>query len=206
MNDTSLRLSLLYEWILNQIDSEHFHRPQKILDLGSKDFSYAVGLTRWVKKFHESPLIVGLELDPYQTYWNGHKRGDVGSYHSQMASEMNADVRYEAGDWLEWNPNFQPDLITHFFPFLFEDLHERFGLPSKSFSPLEYYAKSIQSARQGMIFFHQGKAEAKESKEILYQLGGGRIVQKLRIKENPYLDRKFPIEVLVWKKSEDLDQ
>jgi len=213
MRDQSFRLSLLYYSILKQIEPSHFESPRRFLDLGSRDFSYAVGLAVWAKEIGtDSIKVCGLELDPYQTYWNGRKRKEVGLYHASLASSLSdqagveLNVAYEAGDWLTWNPPSQFDVITHLFPFLFEDLHQGFGLPMRSFSPLEYYAKSIQAAGQGMVFFHQGRKEARESKAILSQLGGGRIVQAFKVQENPYLERKFPIEVLVWKKSEDFEQ
>lgn len=202
LEEKSLRQALFYAWILEDIP---FGEPQKkgrVLDLGSKDFVYAPALAGVLSKYFSDLELTGLELDPYQIYYNFYRREDVARYYVELTNKEffgRVKVNYQQGDWLSWQqpPQIQYDCITSFFPFLYPDLHSRFGLPLQSFSPTLYYAKAFRLAKR-VLFFHQGKEELQKSLSLIQALRLGDVVFQKTYFENPWIARKFPVKVILW--------
>ncbi|MBN8555006.1 MAG: hypothetical protein J0L93_06135 [Deltaproteobacteria bacterium] len=206
MKEENLRQALFYAWILERVPliPRFFSqdRPAKILDLGSKNFVYAAALAKFLNEIYENFYLTGLEIDPHRVYRDFYTRGDYAQYYAALASSFysNSAVRFQEGDWLDEKFNQNYDLITCFFPFLYEDLHSKFGLLPQSFSPEAFYRKAITQAAQ-ILFFHQGQQEYTDSLELLQKLGGGEIVFSENFFANPWMKRKYPVYVLLWRKN-----
>ena len=101
----------------------------------------------------------------------------------------------------QWKNDQQYHLITVFFPFLFRDLNDGWGLPHSCFSPREFYKKCARQASR-IIFFHQGEYEMQCSKAMIESLisasGRGCIVYQGRVHENVYVKRQHPVYSLIW--------
>jgi hypothetical protein len=198
LSESSLRQALFYASLLQRVPIEGKYDRLKLLDLGSKDFVYVSALASFLDRLSQSFEITGLELDPYQIYFNFFKRGDLARYYVEKVSHHfgeRAKIDYEDGDWLKFTQPKAYDLITCFFPFLFSDLHFRFHLPKKAFAPELFYKKSFQAAPL-VLFFHQGKEELSESKRLILDAGLGEILFEEEVSENFWMPRKHPVEIL----------
>jgi hypothetical protein len=198
LSDTSLRISLFYRYLLEPILWKPLSRPLKVLDIGCKNWTYASGLASWLNARSEASVeLTGLECDPGRRYLNLFRRGDVGRSHAQWAEESfeRIHLAYRSGDWLKTEVQSY-DLLFCFFPFIFRDLHQKWGLPDEMFRPKEFYAKCLRQSPL-MIFAHQGDEELLESKSLVAQVGG-HIRQEYQIDENPYLKRKHRVWMLAW--------
>ncbi len=199
LNSENLRLSHFYLEILESLEFKSKSEKARVMDIGSKDFSYAAGLAEFLDSKFSSFELTALELDPYQIYFDFHTRGDAAEYHVYSIREnlrSESSVQYLQGDWLLWEPDENFDLITCFFPFLYDDLHDRFGLPRKAFDPRAFYSKCMRSS-DAVIFFHQGEEELRDSKKLIESLGLMSIVQERRFTSRAYLPRKSAVYALL---------
>ena len=225
ISEKNLRLSLFYAWILDQI-SHQIPNPKtpavRVLDLGSRHFAYAPALARLFKSKidkTQSLIVDSLELDPYPFYLNGFRRGDAAAYFASLAEDfLNRDhslhqVTFYQGDflvpsssWKNWDtakahrrPESHWNWIFNFFPYLFDDLHERSGLPAQSFDPLTWYQKIARSC-DFAVFFHQGEQELEQALSLINSSFMGSptspqpVIQKFQ--ENPWLERRHPLFTL----------
>lgn len=198
LNELSLRTNLFYHWILQQI-SFGAETPsfETAVDLGSKHFVYAPALAAWAHREFGSREIVGLEADPYRFYRDLYRRGDYAKYYcdlTQAEFKQKVQIKYECENWLVSNRS--ASLITCFFPFLYGDLNQRWGLPKTFFDPAKFYQKTLSSAK-AVVFFHQGEEEAVESERLISNDASAKIVFKKQFFENPYMKRKFPVFAIV---------
>ena len=206
MKEENLRQALFYAWILERVPliPKFFpqDRPARVLDLGSKNFVYAVALAKFLNEIYENFNLTGLEIDPHRLYRDFYKRGDYARYYTSLASSFysHSTVSYREGDWLHEESDQNYDLITCFFPFLYEDLHFKFGLLPRSFSPEAFYRKAMNQANY-VLFFHQGKLEFEESLQLLQKHGGGEVIFSEKFFANPWMKRKHSVYVLLWKKN-----
>jgi len=201
LNEKHLQTALLYDWILKQVPWDFsLNSHAKVLDIGSKNFAYCSVLCELILRHFSSGELTGLEVDPFRRLSNFYRRGDVALYHKELCSHYYPSicVRYETGDWLKHPAVDDFDLITCFFPFLYEDLHLRWGLSKKSFSPHQMYMKALQKA-EWLLFFHQGNDERAESLRLLDRVEAGEIVFDRSFHQNPWMVRKHPINVLLVK-------
>jgi len=200
LSDTAQRVSLFYAWILAQVPWSGPGRELLIGDLGSKNFAYAGALYYFCKtRNHLNSRLIGLEADSQALYWNFYRRADAAQYYCRLinAIEGAGRVSYEEADWLSWNPGTRFDLLTCFFPFLFEDLSDGWGLPRRYFNPPEFYKKLIDQS-SNILLFHQGIEEARRSKDLIDQTQRGRVSFEAEFQANPFLERKQPVHVLLW--------
>jgi hypothetical protein len=207
MNEESLRQALFYAWVLERVpvQAPSLQKPAKVLDLGSKNFVYVPALARFLSQHFSRYSLTGLEIDPYRVYRDFYRRGDYAKYYASIAVgnlRGGSEIQYETGDWLLWKPTEHWDLITCFFPFLYEDLHDRFGLRPSSFSPAKFYEKALKNADQ-VLFFHQGKKERDDSIALIQKMRLGKITFQETFFGNPWMKRKFPVEVVLWNKKTD---
>ncbi|NRB40584.1 MAG: hypothetical protein HRU20_19305 [Pseudomonadales bacterium] len=177
----------------------------KVLDIGCKNFFYASSLYFYladVLQFSEFELH-GLEVDTGRLYRNLYRRRDYAEYYCQSINTYLSKpaVFYHQGNWLQWENDQQYHLITVFFPFLFRDLNDGWGLPRSCFSPREFYQKCAKQASR-IIFFHQGEHEMQCSKALIESLirasGRGSILYQGRVHENVYVKRQHPVYSLIW--------
>ncbi len=198
LSESALRQNLMVGEILQRIPLPPAENQVfRALDIGSRHFVYAPVLTRWIQtqaKAFEIELS-GLELDPYVIYFDLYRRLDLGRYYAAVASGPQVSVTYRAGDWLSYPCTGRFDMITCFFPYLFEDLHRGDRLPLRSFDPELCYAKIIE-ATKFVVFFHQGAEEARRSVELLSAHSGVRIQSQFAVQETAYGRRKHPLYVI----------
>ena len=205
LSEPTLRLNLFYRWILEQLPIERAERREtsyRAIDLGSKDFIYAPALAASLAVWFAEFELIGLELDPYRLINNLYRRGDCARYYVEQACrsiQPGASVRYAQGDWLKQTATERYDLITCFLPFIYSDLHDRFGLPRSGFSPRRFCEKCCAESDR-LILFHQSKQELYDSIALLDEIGGGSIEFQGSFQKNPWLKRQDPVEVLIWKR------
>jgi hypothetical protein len=209
LSEKTLRQALFYAEILKDIPWQGFSKSARALDLGSKDFVYLPALASFFSRHYESFELTGLEIDPYQIYYDFFKRGDCAAYYLKLTQSQyqgSAQLFYKQGDWLEWAVPLKAsekfDLITSFFPFLYSDLHLGFGLPRGGFSPIEYYKKCFQWGKS-VLFFHQGTREREDSVKLIEKLNRGKIIFQKSIPQSLWMVRKHPVEVILWSAFDD---
>jgi hypothetical protein len=198
LSESALRQNLIYGEILKQIPLPKAEgKAIRALDIGSRHFVYAPILSQWIQSETEAPQIelTGLELDPYVFYFDLYRRLDLGRYYAAIASGSRASVTYQEGDWLSYPCDDPLDLITCFFPYLFQDLHRGDRLPVRSFNPELCYAK-IFRATKFVVFFHQGAEEAKRSEALLAAFPQVSIESRFAVQETAYGRRKHPLYVI----------
>jgi hypothetical protein len=198
MSERALRLTLFYADILTRIPLRLDNKHARVLDIGSKDFAYAPALGSFLSDRALSFELTGLEMDPYPLYSNFFRRGDLGKYYAQLCNDEfpQGRVNYQGGNWLRYKTCGHLQLVTSFFPFLYEDLHSRFGLPSRGYWPVAYYDKAIR-ASEHCLFFHQGEEELLISKKILSATPQTKIIFEMEIEKSPWMERKFSTHVIL---------
>lgn len=201
LSPASLRMACYYAWILEQIPFQGPRVESRALDLGSKNFFYAPALYEWLQKRNGPTSLTGLEADPGRLYQDLYRRGDYARYYVSLMNKhypLGPFCEFQEGNWLKYPRTEAFDLITSFFPFIYDDLSDRWGLPRRFFDPLQFYEKAADQA-PWVLFFHQGKDEVQDSLSLIKELGRGHITFEKMFDENPYLKRKHPTGVLLWK-------
>lgn len=193
--------NLFYCWVLSQVPwKAPADRKMSCLDIGSKNFFYVSALYHFLAERSLDVSLTGIEVDTGRRYQDFYRRGDYAEYYvgSLNATLGKTNVFYQQADWLSFEPEFSSyDLITSFFPFLFDDLHEGWGLPRRYFNPLEYYKKCSETA-DSVLFFHQGEKERQESIGLIKKVHKGEIVYEGCFQENPWVTRKHPLHSILW--------
>lgn len=198
--DSTLRMGLYYAWILDQLPWRGPRDHQRVIDLGSKNFFYAPVLNEWLQKRNGRTNLIGLEADPARLYRDLYRREDYAHYYVDLINRhypLGPYVFYQAGNWLD-RPKAQYDLITSFFPFIYDDLSDAWGLPRRYFVPKDFYQKCAEES-SWVLFFHQGDEEREDSKKIMESLGRGHLHFEQKFGDNPYLERRHPTWALLWK-------
>lgn len=199
LSEESLRANCFYFSILEQFRGR-IDAAERVLDVGSMSFFYAPALAQFAVSISASAKLTGLEADPARLYQDFFRRKDYALYYVSLANRFElAKTNYVAGDYLRWRVNSSYDLITCFFPFLFEDLSDRWGLPRRFFSPEKMFYKLSQEARQ-ILFFHQGEEELTESLRLIKNIGGN-FEYKGSFFGEPWLRRKNPVFGVLWQPS-----
>ncbi|PIR23563.1 MAG: hypothetical protein COV44_02240 [Deltaproteobacteria bacterium CG11_big_fil_rev_8_21_14_0_20_45_16] len=199
MSEVSLRDCLFYYWILEQIPWQPHARTRRALDLGSMSFYYAPALALFLsKRLDPEVMIEALEVDPYRRYRDFYRRGDYAHYYVKLTKEFlkRCKLSYKQGDWLSYSKDDKFDLITCFFPFLYADQSDAWGLPRSLFQPQGFYKKCLRQS-DTVVFFHQGDEEYATSKDLLEEIGANEITYEGRFFENPWVKRKHPVYVLL---------
>ena len=200
LSETSCRVALLYAWILEHVPWQGQGHTRRAVDIGSKDFVYATALHAYLRqRNHAETELCGIEPEAYRIYWNLYRRGDHARYYAACVNQSQGAQRvdYQVADWLSWHPEQSYDLITCFFPFLYADLSDAWGLPRRFFQPQRLYTKAMQQA-PSVLLFHQGPEETQDSLRLIDQIGGGVVTYAEVFQENPWIERKHPIHVLLW--------
>lgn len=144
-----------------------FQTNLKVLDIGCKNWFYAKGEYFFFKKFSESLMLKGIELDANRLYTNFYTRKEVAKFHINNLS----GAKYIAGDFLMQEEKF--DYIVWILPFVTKSPLIKWGLPEKYFQP----EKMLNHARQslnpnGKIFIiNQGLEEYEAQKTLCKNLG-----------------------------------
>jgi SAM-dependent methyltransferase len=140
-------------------------------DIGPSHWFYVqalhAGLTWWRAAQERTVRLTGFEADAYRVYSDlysrfdhamGHVRGLEGVEYLDQAFTPQAEAF---------------DLITMFFPFVFEKDHLEWGLPHTMFQPQRLVEDAYNSLKPGgvLIVANQGEQEHTAQREMLRQLG-----------------------------------
>ncbi|MCK5872761.1 MAG: hypothetical protein KAG26_08030 [Methylococcales bacterium] len=210
LSESTLKNAAFYRYLLQTIplhlSVDEQHTEIDVLDIGCKNFFYVSSLYSYLQEKNPSQQINfhGLEVDTGRLYSNFYRRRDYANYYVKCLNNYLGETRafYHQGDWLRFEKEKSYALITVFFPFLYADLSDGWGLPRRYFSPLTFYRKCQLQAPK-ILFFHQGEAEMLASekliKKLIKQEGRGEILYRSMVKENPFVERDLPVYSLLWK-------
>ncbi len=170
--ETSSRSNYLENlFVLELLDD--YLRPKrkkqlKVLDIGSKNWSYAKAEHSFFKKFTPQGNLTldGIELDAYRVYSNFYSRYDAAKYHSEGLLGAN----YIVGDFMQHIGKY--DYIIWILPFVSNYPHKMWGLPKKFFKPKEMLEKAFNDLTEDgvMLLVNQDEDEYILQKELLEEL------------------------------------
>lgn len=136
--------------------------PLDVIDIGPSHWFYVQALYAFCS-WHQTDQartvhLTGYEADPYRVYANLHSRFD----HAMANIGDLPDVNYIPRP-------FTPiphaaDLITLFFPFVFDQDHLEWGLPRSVFQPQDLLSSAWKSLKPGgrLLVVNQGEAEHRQ--------------------------------------------
>lgn len=138
----------------------------KILDIGSKNWSYAKGEYDFFDSFCEKFSMTGIELDAYRLYPNFYSRFEAAKFYTKGLQNTN----YICANLLDIKEKY--DYITWFLPFVSEYPLKKWGLPKKYFCPekLLVHAFDLLENHGQMLIVNQGEKEANIQKLLLEKL------------------------------------
>lgn len=142
--------------------------PLVVFDIGTSHWFYAHGLSAFLTWYQAADpgrglKVIGFENDPYRVYTDFHSRFD----HALKNCAGLPGFEFIPHGF-EPQPD-QADLVTLFFPFIFEADHLDWGLPSSKFSPAKLIDSAWASLKSGgsMLIVNQGEAEHQTQIKIL---------------------------------------
>lgn len=137
----------------------------RALDVGSQDFRYAFGLSRWLGP---KTSLTGIEIDGHRIYSDLHSRKDhAEAFVAQIAKDpRGGTVRYEVADFLEHQEEGKVDVITFFFPFVLEYALLRWGLPRRCFLPNRIFEHARTLLKPGGIAIVMNHTEAERLRQL----------------------------------------
>ncbi len=157
----------LLETALTLADVRFAGETIEVLDLGIGDWIYASALLGVARVRAPSPLpkvsMVGVEVDPWRLYRDGHARIDWAEFYSADLP----DTRIVAADSLAWTRS--ADFVTLLFPFVDRATHEEWGLPGRLFNPAGLLRHAWSLVREGgaLLIVNQGETEAAIQEQLL---------------------------------------
>lgn len=129
-----------------------------VLEAGAHDFSRLFALDAFFRARGFSPVITGMELDPYRVLANFHSRADLADYYAGLRPPH----RYLAGDFFGHREQY--DLLLAFYPFVSPHPALAWGLPLEWGDPKRWVEGLIRTVKpEGRaLLVHQGPWEEEE--------------------------------------------
>ena len=168
-----IRENYFYLHMLDKaLDSAQISLPASLTaaDIGPSSWFYVQALFSALT-WHGSPEprtvhLTGYEVDAYRLYADFHTRKD----HALGQMQGLAGVEYVDRGFTAQPEAF--DVITMFFPFVFEKDHLQWGLPGSLFDPAELMKSAWESLNNGglLIIVNQGHKENKAETQLLKRL------------------------------------
>lgn len=136
---------------------------QKIIDVGCKNFFYAGAL----HTFFKPDKLIGIEIDAYKMYHNGHTRFSYATHYIQNFK----NTEFIANDFL--NVMERVDGITMFLPFVTEFPLVKWSLPLTLLKPQQifHHAHKILNPQGWLLMMNQNKEESLIAKEFANAAG-----------------------------------
>ena len=158
LKKSSKRIFLENLYFLNVFDktfSKNKKENIKILDIGSKNWSYIKSEYLFFKSFQDNFILNGIELDAYRLSTNFYTRYEIAKYYKKDLKNTN----YIAGDFLRHNQKY--DYIIWILPFICKYPHIKWGLPLRYFQPKKMLLHAYNSLNSGgeMLIINQGEDE-----------------------------------------------
>lgn len=151
----------------NNIEYDWKKGTLNILDIGSKNFSYATALQHFFSYFNNKTdharniYLDGIEIDPYRIMINLHSRYDYANYYIKNLK----NTRYLTCDFMKLEDK-EYDLITWFLPFVLEDALIHWGLPEKFLKPEMMLNHAYKNLKHGGIILIINQSESEKAKQI----------------------------------------
>ena len=141
----------------------------RVADIGASDWFYVHALYAFLRRSHQAPTLIGYEADAYRVYNDLHSRQDYAQAH--MRGLPDDRVVYEPRAFVA-----QPaalDLVTLFFPFVFERDHMAWGLPRGLFRPQSLLSAAWSSLQPGgaLVIVNQGTDEHERQRAMCAEIG-----------------------------------
>lgn len=147
----------------------------RAIDVGSKDFRYALALERWIARAAEAKVeLVGVELDGDVLYRDLHTRRERAEAHCRAIGEH---VHYLVHDFLTLESE-PVDVVTVFFPFVLAHTLIAWGLPLAHFAPERFFERYRALVRPGgwLVIANHTHEESARTEELLAAAGGFRAI------------------------------
>lgn len=174
--------------ILNNFFEKQQHEQTKILDIGSKNWSYAKGMYKFFNEFCKEFSMVGVELDAHRLYPNLYSRLEASKYYTKGLSNTN----YICANLLDIKQQYH--YITWFLPFITPYPLKKWGLPKRFYQPekLLLHAYNLLEKNGQMLIINQGENESKIQKELLEKLNiSYKFLGEIKNKNYPYPQKRF---------------
>ena len=155
----------VFELLGQYFEKKEFENT-KILDIGSKNWSYAKGQHKFFSSFCQSFSIDGVELDAHRLYPNFYSRFEAAKFYTKGLNNTN----YVCANLLDIKTKY--DYITWFLPFVCVYPLKKWGLPKRYFCPEKLLSHAFGLLNDGaqMLIVNQGEIEANIQKELLESL------------------------------------
>lgn len=143
------------------------------LDVGSKDFRYALALERWITRAAGAPIeLSGVELDGDVIYRDLHTRRERAEAHCRA---IGPHVRFHVHDFLAFEAP-KVDVLTVFFPFVLAHTLIAWGLPLGHFAPERFFDRYRELVRPGgwLVIANHTEEEAIRTLAMVDAAGGFR--------------------------------
>jgi len=143
--------------------------PASVVDVGSKNFSYAFALERFFRRAigdARGLAVLGVEVDGHVVYRDLRSRRDHAEAYA--AQTGNPDVRYLVADFCELEAG-PFDFATLLFPFMTRHALERWGLPARFFAPERLIERAAQLTPHGDLLV---LSQTEEERDILVGIAG----------------------------------
>ena len=133
--------------------------PLEVIDIGPSHWFYIHALWSFCTSYQATSSrkvhIRGYEVDPYRVYADFHSRYD----HAQAHMAGLDGVEFIPRAFSSGQP--PADLITMFFPFVFDRDHLEWGLPLSIFKPIDLLQHARNNLKPGgvLLVVNQGEAE-----------------------------------------------
>ena len=173
----------------------------RVLDVGSKDFRYALALERWISRKNACAVSLrGVEVDVNGLYRNLHSRRERAEAYCRA---VGPHVAYDVDDFLTYDTP-PVDVLTVFFPFVLAFTLVAWGLPLRHFKPEQFFARYKQLIRRGglLLIANQTSEEKVAAFALMEKLGGFRLVtsRPMRSRLVSYLAEVDDRHVHVWRR------
>ena len=160
----------------------------RILDIGSKNWSYAQAQHKYFSNFCNNFLMDGVEIDAHRLYPNFYSRFEASKFYTKGLENTN----YICANILDINQKY--DYITWFLPFITQYPLKKWGLPKRFFQPekLLLHAYNLLEQNGQMLIINQGENEANIQKELLEKLNiKYKFLGEITIENSPYPQKRY---------------
>jgi hypothetical protein len=167
-----------------------FRDSVHVADIGPSSWFYVHALSAAVAWYNSTTRrdfhLTGYEIDANRLYSDFHTRRD----HALGNMQGLQGVEFLDRPFIENNQKL--DLITMFFPFVFEEDHLKWGLPARLFKPASLLITAWNSLRKGglLLIVNQGLDEHTAESGFLKEL---RISEATAFKVEPLL-YSYPLD------------
>jgi hypothetical protein len=156
------------------VEGEHVSAPTRevsVVDVGSKNFSYAFALDRFFRHHRvrtpREVSLLGVEIDGHVIYRDWRSRCDYAE--AYLKQTENPRARYRVADFCALDEG-SFDVVTLFFPFVTRHALVRWGLPLRLFEPQRLIDKAARVAPRGWLV---ALSQTEEERDALVDLLAG---------------------------------